>query len=400
MLPVVSITMSSSSTTSRDVVFGSDKRECVVNHFLLDLIRLHRIVYLLEEKEKPTKEEDVKEIVDHLYKLITSGKEYHLAGIRNVPTPFLTTKGRFLQESKEEGKESSSEEELSEEAAKEKLGKLILEEFAKPLDGVDDKESPYKEYKEILKRYPKDAEQPNEGQIVPSAKDAILIDANDTHGVADRIQEHELGNKVIFNMSSQVVTNYTTTTEKRVEAALTILHSLDDAQVMVNNPLTPEGAEADAAAPPPTLKARFLIRNITTDERSSWTMMDGCTASFLLLCFVFEVYLEKGIHTNDIPATHPEIAPASSGAIDNPTDFDVLFGRGGLTNAHPGNKRFRDVIALHRPDYIRAIKMDKPSVARKIVRSIRHGQPPGRFLKKSDDGKWYDVGDRTAAEKT
>jgi hypothetical protein len=71
-----------------------------------------------------------------------------------------------------------------------------------------------------------------------------------------------------------------------------------------------------------------------------------------------------------------------------------------MTNSHPGNRRFRDVIALHRPDYIRAIKMDKPGVARKIVRAIRFGSPPGRFLRKGDDGKWYDVGDRTAAEKT
>lgn len=61
---------------------------------------------------------------------------------------------------------------------------------------------------------------------------------------------------------------------------------------------------------------------------------------------------------------------------------------------------YRDIIALHRPDYIRAIKMDKPGVARKIVRAIRMGNPPGRFLKKGEDGKWYDVGDRTAAEKT
>lgn len=44
--------------------------------------------------------------------------------------------------------------------------------------------------------------------------------------------------------------------------------------------------------------------------------------------------------------------------------------------------------------------MDKPSVARKIVRSVRLGTPPGRFLKKGDDGFWYDVGDRAAAEKT
>jgi hypothetical protein len=105
-----------------------------------------------------------------------------------------------------------------------------------------------------------------------------------------------------------------------------------------------------------------------------------------------------------------------------------------LLRSASGNRRFRDIIALHRPDYIRAIKMDKPTVARKIVKAIRFGNPPGRygvnsdddkiplqqssttsrrsprssttdvfanrFLKKSDDGNWYDVGDRTAAEKT
>lgn len=72
-----------------------------------------------------------------------------------------------------------------------------------------------------------------------------------------------------------------------------------------------------------------------------------------------------------------------------------------MTNGHPGNRRFRDVIALHRPDYIRATKMDKPNVARRIVRAIRQGNPPGRFLRKNDDdGKWYDVGDKVAAEKT
>lgn len=60
-----------------------------------------------------------------------------------------------------------------------------------------------------------------------------------------------------------------------------------------------------------------------------------------------------------------------------------------MTNSHPGNRRFRDIISLHRPDYIRAIKMDKPAVARKIVKAIRHGNPPGRFLKKGEDGNWY-----------
>ena len=81
--------------------------------------------------------------------------------------------------------------------------------------------------------------------------------------------------------------------------------------------------------------------------------------------------------------------------------LDILCGRGGLTNHHKGNKRFRDIVALHRPDYVRAPKIQKPSVARVIVRAIRNGDPPGRFLKKdATTCKWFDVGDKKAAEKT
>jgi len=56
---------------------------------------------------------------------------------------------------------------------------------------------------------------------------------------------------------------------------------------------------------------------------------------------------------------------------------------------------------LHRPDYVRAPKIQKPSVARVIVRAIRNGDPPGRFLRKDEKtGKWIDIGDKKAAEKT
>jgi hypothetical protein len=80
---------------------------------------------------------------------------------------------------------------------------------------------------------------------------------------------------------------------------------------------------------------------------------------------------------------------------------DILCGRGGLTNHHKGNKRFRDVVTLHRPDYVRAPKIQKPSVARVIVRAIRNGDPPGRFLRKDQKtGLWVDIGDKRAAEKT
>ena len=72
-----------------------------------------------------------------------------------------------------------------------------------------------------------------------------------------------------------------------------------------------------------------------------------------------------------------------------------------MTNHHKGNKRFRDIVALHRADYVRAPKIQKPSVARVIVRAIRNGDPPGRFLRKDEKtGKWVDIGDKKAAEKT
>ena len=66
-----------------------------------------------------------------------------------------------------------------------------------------------------------------------------------------------------------------------------------------------------------------------------------------------------------------------------------------------GNKLFREMVAAHKDDYMNAVKVVKPRVARKIVKAVRIGTPPGRFLKKNKvDNKWYDVGDRHASEKT
>lgn len=70
------------------------------------------------------------------------------------------------------------------------------------------------------------------------------------------------------------------------------------------------------------------------------------------------------------------------------------------SNHHQGNKRFRDIVALHRPDYIRAAKIHKPAVARLIVRALKSGDPPGRFLKKDEKtGKYFELSDKKAAEK-
>jgi len=81
---------------------------------------------------------------------------------------------------------------------------------------------------------------------------------------------------------------------------------------------------------------------------------------------------------------------------------DVLCGRGGLTNHHPGNVFFRKMVRHRQEDYLRASKRDKAGVARHIVETIRKLSPPGRFLKKDPtrSNTWMEIGDRKAREKT
>lgn len=95
----------------------------------------------------------------------------------------------------------------------------------------------------------------------------------------------------------------------------------------------------------------------------------------------------------------PAPVPPSKEGLSSFNDNDVLSGRGGGTNVHPGNRNFRDLINLHRRAYLKARKNDKPAISRAIVRSIR--ETNGRFLKKDEKtGLWFEVGDDAAREKT
>jgi hypothetical protein len=95
----------------------------------------------------------------------------------------------------------------------------------------------------------------------------------------------------------------------------------------------------------------------------------------------------------------PAPVPASEEGTSIFADNDVLSGRGGGTNVHPGNRNFRDLINLHRRAYLKARKNDKPAISRAIVRSVR--EAVGRFLKKDEkSGLWFEIGDDAAREKT
>eukprot|EP00542_Grammatophora_oceanica_P013870 CAMPEP_0194029760 /NCGR_PEP_ID=MMETSP0009_2-20130614/3415_1 /TAXON_ID=210454 /ORGANISM="Grammatophora oceanica, Strain CCMP 410" /LENGTH=555 /DNA_ID=CAMNT_0038669527 /DNA_START=495 /DNA_END=2159 /DNA_ORIENTATION=+ len=96
--------------------------------------------------------------------------------------------------------------------------------------------------------------------------------------------------------------------------------------------------------------------------------------------------------------------PYPTAGIDYPGMNDVMCGRGGGTNNHIGNIRFRQLVNEHKLRYLAAPKVDKPKVAMEVVQIWRRLEPPGRFLTKTDasqgdDSLWHDVGDKKAREK-
>jgi len=108
---------------------------------------------------------------------------------------------------------------------------------------------------------------------------------------------------------------------------------------------------------------------------------------------------KPGSCTFKITRNNPTKIPPCPDGIDSYATDDVLSGRGGGTNSHPGNRFFRNLINHHRDRYLRAKKNDKPHISRSIVNIIRNKN--GRFLKKEDDDSlWYEIGDDLAREKT
>mmetsp|Transcript_27702 Transcript_27702/g.40891 ORF Transcript_27702/g.40891 Transcript_27702/m.40891 type:complete len:552 (-) Transcript_27702:181-1836(-) len=79
---------------------------------------------------------------------------------------------------------------------------------------------------------------------------------------------------------------------------------------------------------------------------------------------------------------------------------DVLCGRGGYINSHPGNERFRQLVEKRKRVYLSArFKQEKRLVANSIVSDIRDNK--GRFLaKNTSTGEWHDIGDEKSRDKT
>jgi hypothetical protein len=105
---------------------------------------------------------------------------------------------------------------------------------------------------------------------------------------------------------------------------------------------------------------------------------------------------EEGGNDVEVPQELPE--PQVLENIPCALENDVMCGRGGETNHHSGNMRYRQLVKVCQPAYIAAKRRDKPKIAEKIVRAVR--KLGGRFIKRDLANNWRDVGNRKAREKT
>jgi hypothetical protein len=114
---------------------------------------------------------------------------------------------------------------------------------------------------------------------------------------------------------------------------------------------------------------------------------------------------------NDSPTEARMVNGEDWNHITKPGLHDVLLGRGGGTNNHSGNIKFRKLVNEHKMRYLACSKVEKPKVARQVVILWRKLDPPGRFLARKDETKrgpgsvkasdnvWFEVGDKKAREK-
>ncbi|CAB9514988.1 Nitrilase family, member 2 [Seminavis robusta] len=85
-----------------------------------------------------------------------------------------------------------------------------------------------------------------------------------------------------------------------------------------------------------------------------------------------------------------------------PSDTDVVIGRGKRARTHGGNQRLRGLIEFMIPEYSAAgsNKDEKSYIIKEIVTQIRKSSPDGGFVKfDKSKNRWYEVGDFLAREK-
>lgn len=107
--------------------------------------------------------------------------------------------------------------------------------------------------------------------------------------------------------------------------------------------------------------------------------------------------IPRGHDSENVTSDDYESVAVGDVGIPSFEEKDVLCGRGGSTNIHPGNVKFRNLVDSNKTEYLAGNKQTKQRISLSIVKAIR--KEGGRFLKQWKDDKWYEVGDAAAREK-
>lgn len=89
---------------------------------------------------------------------------------------------------------------------------------------------------------------------------------------------------------------------------------------------------------------------------------------------------------------------STPGGDIEPTDTDVLCGRGRTNFFHKGNERFRRIVGENLDEYLKTQhKNDKSKIVYRIADLIMEGGT--RYLKMDETGRWYEMDDKAGREK-
>ena len=101
---------------------------------------------------------------------------------------------------------------------------------------------------------------------------------------------------------------------------------------------------------------------------------------------------ESPIHSN---------GPSSLEKGFQPSNWDVICGRGKHASNHIGNRRFRIIVATKLQQYAEAKSIpERSDIVNSVLDQILEASPAtGGFVKKDSEGNWYKIGTNASREK-
>ena len=109
--------------------------------------------------------------------------------------------------------------------------------------------------------------------------------------------------------------------------------------------------------------------------------------------------MTKKKHQASRAAKNTKCSAKTTPGIERPNEFDILRGRGGLTNRHEGNMRFRDEARKLRARYRHenTKREEKFILSQVLVRRVK--EYGGRFLELGTDQLWHEMDEHGARKK-